>query len=147
MEWRRGKRTLIPMLKKADIVLTEREDAEILFGKKEPDEIAEEVLSMRAEVVAVKLGAEGAAAYTRKEKARKPAYKVPIVDVIGAGDAFAAGFIACLMKGRSLQETLEVGNAAGALVVTVRGDYENMPSWEDIEKFLAAQRKETVILR
>jgi len=142
-----AKRTLIPMLKKADIVLTEREDAEILFGKKEPDEIAEEVLSMGAEVVAVKLGAEGAAAYTGKEKARRPAYNVPIVDVIGAGDAFAAGFIACLMNGKSLQEALEVGNAAGALVVTVRGDYENMPSWEDIEKFLAAQRKETVILR
>ena len=40
-----AKRTLIPMLKKADVVLTEREDAEILFGKMEPDEIAEEVLS------------------------------------------------------------------------------------------------------
>ena len=97
--------------------------------------------------MAVKLGAEGAAAYTRSEEAKKPAYKVPIVDVIGAGDAFAAGFISSLMQGRSLEEALEIGNAAGALVVTVKGDFENMPSEEDLEKFLAAQRKETVILR
>jgi 2-dehydro-3-deoxygluconokinase len=143
-----AKETLLPMLKKANIVLIEPQDAEILLGKKEPKEIAEEILSMGAETVAVKLGAEGAAAYTCDEEVIKPAYKVPtIVDVIGAGDAFAAGFISSLLRGKSLEEALEIGNAAGALVVTVRGDFENMPSLEDIEKFLAAQRKETVILR
>jgi len=143
----KAKRTLIPMLRKANIVLIEPQDAEILFGKREPRKIAEEILSMGVETVAVKLGAEGAAAYTRSEEAKKPAFKVPIVDVIGAGDAFAAGFISSLMRGRSLEEALEIGNAAGALVVTVKGDFENMPSEEDLEKFLAAQRKETVILR
>ena len=67
--------------------------------------------------------------------------------MIGAGDAFAAGFISSLMRGRGLEEALEVGNAAGALVVTVRGDFENMPSMDDVEKFLASQRRETVMLR
>lgn len=142
-----ARKTLVPMLKKAEIVLIEPQDAEILIGKKEPDQIAEDLLSMGVEVVAVKLGAEGAAAYTAKEKARKPAFKVPIMDVIGAGDAFAASFISSLVRGRSLKEALEIGNAAGALVATVRGDFENMPSLEDIQKFLAAQRKEPVILR
>jgi len=51
------------------------------------------------------------------------------------------------MRGRGLEEALEIGNAAGALVVTVRGDFENMPSMDDVEKFLASQRKETVMLR
>jgi len=142
-----AKETLIPMLSKANIVLIEPQDAEILFGKKKPKEIADELLSMGVEVVAVKLGAEGATAYTKNEEARKPAFRVPVVDVIGAGDAFAAGFIASLMLGKSLEEALEVGNAAGALVVTVRGDFENMPSWDDLEKFLADQRRETIILR
>ena len=142
-----AKETLIPMLRKANIVLIEPQDAEILFGKTEPKEVADEILSMGAETVAVKLGVEGAVAYTRSEEARKPAYKVPVVDVIGAGDAFAAGFISSLMLGKPLENALEIGNAAGALVVTVRGDFENMPSWEDLKKFLAAQRRETVRLR
>jgi len=43
------------------------------------------------------------------------------VDVIGAGDSFAAGFVASILRGWSLEKALEVGNAAGALVVTVGG--------------------------
>lgn len=142
-----AKETLIPMLKKANIVLIEPQDAEILIGKRKPEDIANKLLSAGVETVVVKLGKEGAAAFTKNESARKPAFKVPIEDVIGAGDAFAAGFISSLMRGRDLDEALEIGNAAGALVVTVRGDFENMPSMDDVAKFLAAHRKETVILR
>jgi len=139
--------TLLPMLKKANIVLTEPQDGEILLGKKEPKAIAHELLQMGPETVAVKLGEDGAAAFTKKTSAMKPAFKVPIVDVIGAGDAFAAGFISSLLRGLSLEESLETGNAAGALVVTVRGDFENMPSLDDVKKFLAAHRKEIGDLR
>ncbi|RJS84307.1 hypothetical protein CW706_04295 [Candidatus Bathyarchaeota archaeon] len=42
------------------------------------------------------------------------------------------------MRGKALEESLENGNAAGALAVTVRGDFENIPSQEDLEKFLEA---------
>jgi len=143
----KAKKTLIPMLKKANIVLIKPQDAEILIGKRETDEIAEEILSMGTETVVVKLSEEGATAFRSGKSVKTPAFKVPIVDVIGAGDAFAAGFISSLMRGCDLEEALEVGNAAGALVVTVRGDFENMPSLDDVKKFLAAQRKEPIILR
>ena len=88
--------TLLPMIEKANIVLTEPQDAEILFGTRDPDDIADEVFRMGPETVAVKLGDEGAAAYVKGKSARKPAFKVPVEDVIGAGDAFAAGFISSL---------------------------------------------------
>jgi 2-dehydro-3-deoxygluconokinase len=143
----KARETLLPMLKKADIVLTEPEDAEILIGEKEPRKIAEKILAMGPRIVVVKLGEEGALAAGEKETVQKPAFKVPVVDIIGAGDAFAAGFISGILRGWSLEKALEYGNAAGALVVTVRGDIENLPSLDDIEKFLAAQRKETVALR
>jgi len=142
-----ARETLMPMLKKANIILIEPQDAEILLKKREPKEIAEDLLSMGAEVVVVKLGAEGAFACTEDEEAMKPAFRVPIVDVTGAGDAFAAGFISSLMRGKTLEEALEAGNAAGALAITVKGDFENIPSHEDLEKFLAAQKRKTVILR
>jgi len=135
------------MLKNANIVLTEPQDAEILLGKREPEAIAKEILQMGPKTVAVKLGEDGAVAFTNKTSAKKPAFKVPIIDVIGAGDAFAAGFISSLLRGLSLEDALEIGNAAGALVVTVRGDFENMPSSDDVRKFLAAQRKEIADLR
>jgi len=142
-----AKKTLIPMLEKADIILIEPEDAEILIGEKEPEKISDTLLSMGAKIVVTKLGEEGAVASTKEKTVRKQGFRVPVVDVIGAGDAFAAGFISSIMRGWSLEEALEIGNAAGALVVTVRGDIENLPSLDDVRKFLAAQRKETVALR
>ena len=142
-----AQKTLLPMLKKADIVFTEPSDAEILLGTRDPEETAEALFSIGVETVAIKLGEDGAVAFTKEKSVRKPAFKVPVVDVIGAGDAFAAGFISSIIRGQSLEKALEVGNAAGALVVTVRGDIENLPSSEDIQKFLAAHRKEITDLR
>jgi sugar/nucleoside kinase (ribokinase family) len=139
--------TLLPMLEKADIVLTEPQDAEILLGTKEPEAAAKKILKMGPKTVAIKLGEEGAVAFTEKTSAKKSAFKVPVIDVIGAGDAFAAGFISSLLRGLSLEDALEIGNVAGALVVTVKGDFENMPSIDDVKRFLAGHRKEIEDLR
>ncbi len=142
-----ARETLTPMLRKADIIFTEPQDAEILLGEKEPEKIAKTLLSMGAKTAVVKLGEEGALACTTEETVRRPAFKVPVEDVIGAGDAFAAGFVSSMMRGLNLEDALEIGNAAGALVVTVRGDIENIPSFDDVRKFLASQRRETVAMR
>jgi 2-dehydro-3-deoxygluconokinase len=79
-------------------------------------------------------------AMTKDEYMEKKGFEAPVVDVIGAGDAFAAGVLASILKGLSLERAIAVGNAAGALVVTVRGDFEAMPSWEDAETFLSGMQ-------
>jgi fructokinase len=43
-------------------------------------------------------------------------FRVELVDPCGAGDAFTAGFIHLLLRGRSLTECCELGNALGAMV-------------------------------
>jgi len=143
----KARETLLPMIEKATILLTDPEDSQILIGESDPEKAARSFLDMGPSTVIVKLGEEGALAATRGKMARKPAFKVPVVDMIGAGDAFAAGFVASILKGWSLDRALEVANAAGALVVTVRGDIENLPSMEEVERFLAFQRKEKVVFR
>lgn len=143
----KAKETLLPIIRKVNILLTEPTDAKILVGEEDPHKIIEKILSMGPNMVVIKLGERGAIASDGKETIMKTGFKVPVVDVIGAGDAFAAGFIANILKGKSLEEALTYGNAAGALVVTTRGDIENLPSQEDVEKFLASQRRETVMLR
>jgi 2-dehydro-3-deoxygluconokinase len=143
----KARETLLPIMRETDILLTEPEDAEILIGESEPNKIIEKMLSMGPKIVAVKMGEEGAIASNGKETIMKPGFKVPVVDVIGAGDAFAAGFIASILEGRSLEDALAFGNAAGALVVTVRGDIENLPTKDDIERFLAFQRREKITFR
>jgi sugar/nucleoside kinase (ribokinase family) len=83
------------------------------------------------------MGAQGAYAATSKGKtAMKKAYTVPVIDVIGAGDAFDAAFIAGYLQEQDLLHCLEIANVAGALCVTVRGDVEAIPTLEDVQRFL-----------
>jgi 2-dehydro-3-deoxygluconokinase len=53
---------------------------------------------------------------------RTPAREVPVLDRIGAGDAFAAGFIQALLDGKDPQAALECGAALGAHTMTTPGD-------------------------
>ncbi|HUS77299.1 MAG TPA: sugar kinase [Patescibacteria group bacterium] len=135
-----ARRTLLDYIALTDVLFTDVNDSRILLRKADPAEAAEEFLSMGPGTVVVKMGAEGAYAATSEGEAGfKPAYKVPVVDMIGAGDAFDAAFLTSRMRGLDLGRSLEVSNAAGALCVTVRGDVEAMPTYEDALSFLAGK--------
>ena len=124
------------------VVLTNGADLEVLFPRMQMKDATLQVLRKGADVVAVKLASAGAYARSEAEEVEVPAFQVPHVeDVIGAGDAFDAAFLSSYLKGRPLRESLECGCAAGALVVTVRGDMEALPRQEDLEAFLASKRR------
>lgn len=144
-----AKEKLKPFLK-AKIVFTNREDLAVLYPGVLTEEAAYSLVDSGAEIVVVKLGGEGAMAVTKgNEVYRTPAYSVPVLeDVIGAGDAFNAAFLATLYKGLGVERALKHGAAAGALVVTVRGDVEAQPTWSDLEIFMNyAAKKEQVHVR
>lgn len=143
----RAKEVLRPVLNMADIVFTDPDDSEILLNQRDPETVITSILEMGASTVIVKLGEEGAAAGTRQQRARVQAIKVPVEDIIGAGDAFASCFVANIMRGESLQRALEAANAAGALVVMVRGDIENLPTLADLERFMESRRKGRIVYR
>ena len=131
---------------RAKIVFTNIEDLSILLPNTPVVDAAKHVLSKGAEVVVVKLGEEGAVAITKDSVIKSEPYKVPFVeDVIGAGDAFNAAFIASYYRGLPLNEALEYANYAGALVVTVRGDIEALPTWEVLEVLKESRRKKLLL--
>lgn len=91
--------------------------------------------------VVVTLGAHGAFASSRNgESAYDAAHAVAVVDTVGSGDAFTAGFAHGLLAGWPLARSLAYGNALGALVAGQRGA-TGAVSPEDIERLLAADRR------
>jgi len=136
-------REVISQFLKAKIVFTNIEDLNILYPNKSIDEAVSDIIAMGTDIVVVKMGEEGALAYDSKlNRYEVKAFKVPFIeDVIGAGDAFNAVFIASIYKGLSIDQALTYASVAGALVVTVRGDVEAQPSWKDIEVFLESQKR------
>jgi len=135
-----AKRTLVPMLSSVDYFFTDPSDGRVLFDEEMPKQICEKALRAGPSLAIVKMPDARYVAMTKDEYMEKKGFEAPVVDVIGAGDAFAAGVLASLLKGLSLERAIAVGNAAGALVVTVRGDFEAMPSWDDVETFLSGMQ-------
>lgn len=83
----------------------------------------------------VTLDHKGAFAVSNQgQKVYVPGYKVDLVDSLGAGDAFTAGFIHSLVRSRTLTDACELGNILGAIVCTQKSATAPV-SWQDIEEF------------
>jgi ribokinase len=90
------------------------------------------------DLVVVTLGASGALAFQAGRPALvQPAFPVPAVDTLGAGDAFTVGLAVGLAGGRSLPESLRLAAACGACVVRHKGVFDALPDRAAIAALLA----------
>jgi len=87
-------------------------------------------------VVVARLGANGAVAGSANGVVIAPGFEVSMVDSVGAGDAFNAGFIAARLRGSPVVEALRWGNAVAALTITQPGA-RSSPSIDDVGELLA----------
>jgi 2-dehydro-3-deoxygluconokinase len=95
------------------------------------------LLSLGAEMVVVKMGADGALLVTEKACIFYPAYTVKQpFDTVGAGDAFAAGLLHGLIAEKKPSEAIRIGQAVAAFVVSAPGDHLGLPTISELEGFL-----------
>ena len=85
-------------------------------------------LSRRVKVVAAKLGEQGAEARRGKEVVRVPVYPANVVDTVGAGDSFDAGFLYGWLAGWDLEGCLRLGSACGSLSTRRAGGTAAQPT-------------------
>jgi len=125
-----------------DVLICTAEDALDLFGANEVPETAIAQLSadLGVETVVLTLGAAGAIASRGGMTFRREGHPVEIVDRVGAGDAFVAGFIWGLIDG-SLELGIERGLAMSALKMTLHGDLFRLDAG-DVAALLASGRRE-----
>ncbi|WP_407270870.1 sugar kinase [Radiobacillus sp. PE A8.2] len=117
-----------------DIVLPGVDEGELMTGHKEPEQIATALLENGARIVVVKLGSKGAYYATKEESAFVAGYQVDeIVDTAGAGDGFAAGFLSGLLRGWDFEQAVQFGNKIGAFALSVAGDMEGYPFWNQVD--------------
>jgi ribokinase len=84
-------------------------------------------------IVAVKLGKKGCYVTDGKESHLIEPYKVEAVDTTGAGDAFCAGFLYGLIKGRDLYECGRLGNFVASRCISKMGARTGLPRLEDLK--------------
>lgn len=134
---------LMEIARKADFLFPGLDEARMLLNdyRLEAREAAFRLHEMcGARTIAIKMGAQGAYLLCDGQEYFQHAFEVAVVDSIGAGDAFVGAFLASWLKGKSVQEALAAGAAAGALAVTTEGDYEALPETAQLDAFLAGRR-------
>ena len=112
----------------ADWVLPGLAEGQLLTGRQDPADVARFYLDQGVKAVVIKLGAQGA--YVAGEGFEGVVPGVPVarvVDTVGAGDGFAAGFISARLEGRSAAEAAARGNWIGAQAIQVAGDMDGLP--------------------
>ena len=133
----RAREVLLEIASQADIVLPGVAEGEFLFGETDPEKLGQLFLDHGASLVILKVGAEGAYYFSKEESALVPGFHVEtVIDPVGAGDGFAAGFMSGMLDGLSLEEAVQRGNAVGAIVTMVSGDVEGLPEKVEIDRFI-----------
>ena len=104
-----------------DVILLNEEEAIYLTGETDPEK-ALEALLLDCETVVIKRGSQGAIGKTRGSiLVSVPATSTEVVDTTGAGDSFAAGFIAHYATTKNMQHGLEAGASVAARCVAIVG--------------------------
>jgi ribokinase len=129
---RRGLRALRPIIRRCHVIFPNVIETKILTAENY-EEGAKIFMKIGAEIVAVKLGDEGCYVTDGKESHLIEPYKVNVVDTTGAGDAFCAGFLYGLIKGKDLYACGKLGNFVASRCITKMGARTGLPRLEDVK--------------
>ena len=124
--------------RRADVVFTSDEEAAALWGRQEPEAVADAVLAFGPETVIVKRGGKGALVATRKRREHIAGHAVVAVDATGAGDTFAGAFLARRLAGDDVFAAARYGNAAAALKTEGYGAVAPIPRPDAVKRLLGA---------
>lgn len=121
---------------RSDIIFAGDDEVRLVSDAEDADSQLRALMDLGADCAVLKRGERGALAAERSPEgvrhAERQAYPVEVVDTVGAGDAFVAGWLAETARGAELAQRLETAAACGALACTVEGDWEAAPSPSDI---------------
>lgn len=120
----------------SDILFVGLEEARVLVGTTEPSEVFDRLWGLGLKRAALKDGSRGAWVGEPGLIRHIPSAKCVCIDPVGAGDAFAAAFLAGVLDGRDTEDCGRMGAIAGAMATCTTGDIEGYPSAEQMAQRL-----------
>ena len=135
--------TLQSVLPVCDLIVGTEEEIHILGGSTDTTVALRAIRARTDALLVCKRGAEGCSAFpgaipdTLDDGVVGAGFPVEVFNVLGAGDAFMSGFLRGWLRALPLEQCCELANAAGAIVVSRHGCAPAMPTWPEMEAFLA----------
>jgi 5-dehydro-2-deoxygluconokinase len=132
------------ILSRCTVIVGTEEEIHIAGGSTDTVAALRRIRAISPALIVLKRGPRGAAALPQAipddldDAIAVPGFPIEVYNVLGAGDAFLAGFLRGYLKGEALETALRFGNAAGAIVVSRHGCAPAMPTWPELQHFLSA---------
>ncbi|MEI7741618.1 MAG: sugar kinase [bacterium] len=139
-----GAKALSPILKATEVLFVNLEEAEMLLGIKDHNEIEKIiklVWKLGPNIVVISDGARGAYAFDGGKIYFHPSLPVKVVEATGAGDSLGCGFVAAFIEGKKIQESLAWGIANASSVITQVGPQAGLLTRAGIDKVLKKHTK------
>ncbi|MFJ9150639.1 sugar kinase [Streptomyces sp. NPDC102270] len=128
---------LRPLLDRTDLLIASEDELPLVLEHPDADEseAVHSLLTAGISEVVVKRGARGATAFTADGATDRAARQVDAVDLVGAGDAFVAGYLSALLGGADIAARLHRAVTTAAFAVATRGDWEGLPTQDELGLF------------
>ncbi|CAL4870070.1 5-dehydro-2-deoxygluconokinase (plasmid) [Asticcacaulis sp. MM231] len=123
-----------------DVIIGTEDEIRILGGRDDIGLALDAIRALTQALIVVKTGAKGCTILSGAPERRidVPGFAVDVLNVLGAGDAFAAGFLKAWLTGQDLYTCGLWGNACGAIVVSRHGCSPAMPTQDELTYFMSA---------
>jgi 2-dehydro-3-deoxygluconokinase len=128
------------VVSKVNFILLNEEEIQLLTGESNIQKAAKLLIQQGPSRVIIKMGERGARSVSVSEVVHVPALKVEVVEAVGAGDAFDAGFLSGQLRNWSAKQALRLGNIMGAFATTASGDTEGLPCWKEVQAHFDGQQ-------
>ena len=124
---------LSELVRSAHIVIASEDELGLVVTRPEDESAAaDELAAYGVSQLVIKRGARGATVWHNGGAHHAPAIPVAVLDTIGAGDAFTAGYLSGVLDGLSPSEALHRGTVTGAFAVAAVGDWEGLPTRDEL---------------
>ena len=130
-------RVLRAALAHVTVAVGDLEECVVATGETDPERAARALLDAGPDLAVVRLGTSGVLAMSPSETVHVPAYRVHVVNALGAGDAFGGALVHGLLEGWDLDRTLHFASVAAAVVAGRLESSTAMPTTAEVAAMLS----------
>ncbi len=146
-----GHKRLLPVIEHVDVLFVNRREARVLSGANAATDIMTVIKRLRRAIgkektFVVKGGSSDILVYSPNAEFSVSSFNVKVVDTIGAGDAFAGGFLTAFLQGKDLEDAVIYGAACGSLKCMDEGA-QSGPNKLELEEFLEENMSQAKITK
>ena len=144
---KKGKKFLGNILKKTSILILNKEEAELLSGKKDKvGNLLKNLSKLGLSIVAITDGEKGVYAYDKKNMYYGKPHNVKIVETTGAGDAFASSFLSGIIKKNDIKFAIDLGMTNAESVIQHHGAKEILLTYSEALKAMKKRLRKIIKL-